>query len=79
MAEADRVEWRLWRWPRPPDGLLSGVGVVLKLRSLSANLRIWLTVNGACRATNHIFVPQMHSSGSKCTCSEASLFATSQN
>lgn len=46
-AEALRMECRL-RGP-PEVGWLSGDGVMLKLRSLSANLRIWATVKGACR------------------------------
>ena len=47
----DKLEWRLWGLPA--EGLLSGVGVVLKLRSLSANLRIWLTVKGAYTTRTH--------------------------
>ena len=58
-VEADRLEWRLCG--RLLEGLLSGVGVVLKLRSLSANLRIWLTVKGACRVKHPQCVASMWS------------------
>lgn len=45
-AEALRVEWRLRG--AAEVGWLSGDGVILKLRSLSANLRICATVKGVC-------------------------------